>query len=441
MATITAPPAGETAAETLHSAVPTDADVAAMGDHICLLSAQIELLSHERFTYIREFDRLGGWSKEGARTCPHWLTWRTGQDLQTAREHVRVARALGHHRRIDEAFRKGELSYSKVRILTRVATPQNEATLVEQGKQTTEPQLRRVCKSYQEKVQGTADEALCHPDERRSFETHTLASGLVRLSAQVRPEEAAVLMKGLELAIARLREGGSSAGEPPGETSRHQVDALILVFEQFLASKPETTLPSPYEVTLHVVRANDTSELVGVLPDGRVIADETVRRTLCSAPIVTVTYDDAGNAHASRKDGRVTKGQRRSLKARDLGCTFPGCTYMAYFDAHHIHHRIDGGKTTLSNLTLLCRGHHTLVHEGGFKVQKTPSGLAFFDPSGRRLENAPRLPDLGPNAAGELARARRERGIVPQPRKTKWERSPLDLIGAVNALREAGAEL
>jgi hypothetical protein len=74
---------------------------------------------------IREFDARGGWNT-GFRSCAEWLSWRVGLDLGAARQKVRVARALGGLPLLARALARGELSYAKVRALTRVATPQTE---------------------------------------------------------------------------------------------------------------------------------------------------------------------------------------------------------------------------------------------------------------------------------------------------------------------------
>src|SRR2546422_274205 len=82
---------------------------------------------------IRGFDARGGWGN-GFRSCAGWLTWRIGLDPGAARERVRVARALGTLPRLAQALARGELSYAKVRALTRVATPETEERLLAGGR-------------------------------------------------------------------------------------------------------------------------------------------------------------------------------------------------------------------------------------------------------------------------------------------------------------------
>jgi Domain of unknown function (DUF222) len=84
--------------------------------------ASVGAAPYELLAMLREFDERGGWGG-GLHSCAHWLTWRVGLDPGAARERVRVARALGALPVLSAAMRRGEISYSKVRALTRIATP------------------------------------------------------------------------------------------------------------------------------------------------------------------------------------------------------------------------------------------------------------------------------------------------------------------------------
>src|SRR5881296_3486337 len=94
-----------------------------LGDEIAELSAHLDAATAHLLDLIREFDTREGWNT-GFRSCAAWLSWRVGLDLGAARERVRVARALGTLPLLAQALARGELSYAKVRALTRVATPE-----------------------------------------------------------------------------------------------------------------------------------------------------------------------------------------------------------------------------------------------------------------------------------------------------------------------------
>src|SRR5437762_6112242 len=96
---------------------------------------------------IREFDARGGWSN-GFSSCAAWLTWRVGLAPGAAREHVRVARALGALPLLAQALARAEVSYSKVRALTRVATPDTEERLLAVGRAGTTEHVERIVRGW-----------------------------------------------------------------------------------------------------------------------------------------------------------------------------------------------------------------------------------------------------------------------------------------------------
>ena len=108
-----------------------DADLDRLGDRIAELSARIQAATYALLVLIRQFDEQGGWRPGGFSSCAHWLSWRTGLAPGAAREKVRVAHALARLPLIGAAMQRGRVSYSKVRALTRVATPENEAALLD----------------------------------------------------------------------------------------------------------------------------------------------------------------------------------------------------------------------------------------------------------------------------------------------------------------------
>ncbi len=141
---------------------PTEID--ALADDIALAAATIDAATHRLLTMIREFDRAGGWAQQGALSCAHWLSWRVGLGLGPAREKLRVAHRLAELPLLDEAFRRGELSYSKLRAMTRVATADNENALLDLARNSTAAQLERICRYYRQARQPVSRSA---DDDRR----------------------------------------------------------------------------------------------------------------------------------------------------------------------------------------------------------------------------------------------------------------------------------
>ena len=154
--------------------VPTAPTIAALdrlGDAIAELSAHLEAATARLLAMIREFDARGGWNT-GFTSCAAWLSWRVGLDLGAARERVRVARSLATLPRLADALARGELSYAKVRALTRVATPETEARLLTVGRSGTAAHVERIARGWR-RVDRKAEAnlaLLCHRHHRAVHE-------------------------------------------------------------------------------------------------------------------------------------------------------------------------------------------------------------------------------------------------------------------------------
>src|SRR6266496_3013972 len=119
-------------------------EIDALADRIAETAAMLDAATHRLLTDLRRFDEEKGWARQGALSLAYWLNWRCGIALGAAREKVRVAQALGGLPLLDDALRQGQLSFSKLRAMTRIATPENEATLLELARHSTASQLERI---------------------------------------------------------------------------------------------------------------------------------------------------------------------------------------------------------------------------------------------------------------------------------------------------------
>ncbi|MDP2529730.1 MAG: DUF222 domain-containing protein [Candidatus Palauibacterales bacterium] len=465
-----------------------------LGDEIATLAAHIHAATHRMLTLIARFDRLGGWEAAGHRGCAEWLAWRTGMDPHTAREHVRVARALEELPETSASMSRGRLSFSKVRALTRVADPENEADLLELAEGVTAARLERVVRAW--KRGSRQDEAA------RAEEIHRLRrlsvfpdeEGMYVIRGRLEPEVGALLMRAIEAASdalyreERARASGTDAAgdvsaEPPDhvpagtcrtepdtgrEPARRRADALGLLAERALAAGFGTrgedeaadgsgasasehpisgTRAERYQVFLHVdadTLSEDRESGRSELEDGPRVSAETSRRLACDAALIRVTHGpahDLGDGSVpgapapagsvlsvGRRTRTIPPALRRALEVRDRGCRFPGCG-LRFTDAHHVEHWADGGETSLDNCVLLCRYHHRLVHEGGWRLEWWGTGRAVFrDPRGgvhldaereeglsrRARDGGPRSP--APDAQlSTLVRANRLHGADPGP--------------------------
>jgi hypothetical protein len=378
-------------------------EVDALADRIAETAAMLDAATHRLLTDIRRFDELLAWHHQGALSMAHWLHWRCGIALGAAREKVRVAHALVALPDIDDALRRGEVSYSKVRAMTRVATADTEATLLAYARSSTASQLERICRLYR---QVTDTSVSCARGDRfvRVRETD---DGFVRIEMQLLPDEAARVLAACDV----------SAGT--------RADGLVAMAERELRGDAPTR--PPVEITLHV----DAATLSGHLEDGRGVPAETCRRLLCDAGVVPVLDDVDGNPlDVGRKTRTIPTAIRRALSLRDRGCRYPGCTNRLV-DGHHVRPWIEGGPTSLANLVSLCRRHHTFLHEGGCRVRARGDDFDFFLPNGTRI---PTAGTARPSVELSAWIPRQGLSLGPQTACPRWDGTPPDYAAAIDAL-------
>ena len=118
-------------------------------------------------------------------------------------------------------------------------------------------------------------------------------------------------------------------------------------------------------VTIDLERLTGAIRGAGATLDRQVLSARTVRKLACDASIIPMVLGGQGQPlDVGRTKRLVTPGLLAALWARDKACTYPGCGRPPLWcDAHHVQHWADGGTTCLTNLTLLCGHHHTVVHQ------------------------------------------------------------------------------
>src|SRR5882762_9924939 len=219
------------------------AELERLGDQIAELSAHLDAASARLLDLIREFDARGGWNS-GFRSCAAWLSWRVGLDLGAARERVRVARALGTLPLLAQALARGELSYAKVRALTRVATPETEARLLGVGRAGTAAHVERIVRGWRCVDRRAEAREAKRRHASRTLRVYQDEDGMVVVKGRLEPEVGALLIQALAAARESLYQrsrqratfnagvGDVSAETPP--ISQQQADALALLAETAL---------------------------------------------------------------------------------------------------------------------------------------------------------------------------------------------------------------
>lgn len=420
---------------------------ARLGKRITEYAAWLSAGEYRMLEMIREFDRDKLWWLDGAHSCAHWLNYKCGIGMNAAREKVRIANALAKLPQVSAAYRKGTISYSKVRAITRIGTPQNESYLLQIARHGTAAHVEQLVQKYRRcrRLQDQAESVRQHALRELSYFYDE--RGCLNLRGRLPAETGALVLKALERAMARLeaearaerkhlrQQHGNSSWKtapddrPPGgkkarwlpdvsaETrpwepfATRRADALVQLAECYLADEAKGSSGADrYQVVVHVsaetlkgeAPAADVSAETrdpfqtdfAYIEDGPHVSAETARRLSCDASLVEVIDDDKGEPLSiGRKSRLIPTGLRRALRMRDDGCRFPGCTHKRYLDCHHVVHWADGGETSLRNLAQLCRYHHRLLHEHGFGCELTADGaLRFTNALGKELGRSPTAP-------------------------------------------------
>ena len=455
---------GPTPQQVQRTAERAEAD--ALAGRLCAAAAVAARSECELLELVGEFDASGAvrfWTD--VKSVAHWLGWACSMTPGVAREHVRVARALRRMPAVRAAFAEGRLSYSKVREVTRVVDVVDDTQLVELALTATASQLARTVRGFR-----AANGTRLQQEAKRGLTWHTRDDGMVEVRAVLPPEEGAVI-------VAALTAAQDQYGAPPDEPDRGQVptaprytqaDALLDVGRAFLDTAPEDRSGEDRRlVVVHVAaeqlgstgdrdvpagtsratgapaKTDPTCHVEGIGP----VEVETARRLACDADLLGAVVDAHGDVLALGRTRRlVSRAQRRALMIRDGMCQFPGCHQTRHLDAHHRISWAAGGPTDLDNLLLLCRWHHTAVHEGGMSIRRTSGerrGWRFVMPDG-----TPHRPWWDANTLSRVLTepaTRRPEGTgvhaitsFDDPRaqtiRPRWTGEPFDLHACVEAL-------
>src|SRR5687768_2290771 len=295
-----------------------------LGDRIAELSAHLDAATARLLDMIREFDERGGWGNgSGFLSCAHWLSYRANLELGTAQERVRVARALGTLPRLAEALARGELSYAKVRAVTRVAKPETEDVLLKVAREATAAQLERIVRGWRRVDRKAEHEESAQRHKSRSLRVYQDEDGMVVIRGRLEPEAGAVLMRALDAASETLYQQGRDDDDPPW-TGQQRADALVLVAEAALRHELDPGAPGErYQVVIHVdaaVLADPEQPGQSLVENGARLSAESAQRLACDASRVVMRHDEDGNVvEVGARTRTIPPALRRALRHRDRG--------------------------------------------------------------------------------------------------------------------------
>jgi hypothetical protein len=284
----------------------TDDQFQAIEDELVSLAVHINRATYRMLCLIRELDICGAPQNAGFCSTAHYLSWRLGFDMVTAREKVRVARALTDLPAVSVALEKGRISYAKVRAITRIATPETEAALLNIAENGTATHVDQVVRRFRRADSAEQDLNEKH-SEGRYLHTYHDDDGMLVIEARLAPEEGAVFMKALE--AAQELEWKKGADAPAGASlspGQKRADALGTLARAALAGGISAATPasgatpvdsSRYEVVVHVdaeVLADPDAPGRCEIEDGSKIPAGALRRITCDSAIVTMTHGKDG---------------------------------------------------------------------------------------------------------------------------------------------------
>ena len=366
------------------------------------LQRAVAAIEAERLRRLAEIHGRQSHRRDGYLSTASWLVDRHRFGWTAAGKDIRTARSLQRMPCTREGLATGQLSASAVQMLVtaRQAHPaqfrEAEPTLVDAAKRLPARQLHHTVSHWRQALdwsQGLKDAERLREQRRLGLSTTIL--GLVRVDGELDPETGETVLaalRGCQDADRRRKDP-----EDHRTPAQRRVDALGEICRRWLdgAARPTAAGERPHVaviVDLEALRggADGRSEFEHVGP----IHPEVARRWACDASVTrVVTRGSSEPLDVGRRTPVVPAPMRRALIVRDRHCRFPGCDRPPpWCDAHHVIHWAEGGTTALSNLVLLCRRHHRLVHEpGGFRVGMPEGGMPRF----RRPDGTP-LEDRGP---------------------------------------------
>ena len=304
---------------------------------------------------VAELAAAGGWQGHGAPTCAHWVADALDIELCTAREWMRVGKALSALPHIDAAFDSG-LSYSKVRTLTRVATPENERELLELAWDTPAGKLGVVVAAL---LMGHEDpqETRERQHAARSLSWHTEPDGMIAGTFRFPPVTGRPLTAAIDAFVTRTVPDRTPIGDTSADASvnawpsiaQQRADALVQLLEGG-GSRFVT------EVVINVRGDGVTYD------EGTPICWADLERVAPGAFIRALLHDAEGRPiNASARQRHPTVRQQRVVAARDRCCADCGSTEFLEYDHEPAYNKTR--RTVVDEIRFRCRTCHRARHE------------------------------------------------------------------------------
>ncbi|MFK7890902.1 MAG: DUF222 domain-containing protein [Granulosicoccus sp.] len=369
------------------------------------------------------FDDLKGWQHDGARHCAAWIDTELGISRKRGWEYLRVGRSLRSLPVITALFRIGQLTWSKVRLLTRVANEENESLLCHWALDASVSELEKLCNERRWHQHDDDDIRQIENDrallqwESRSLRWNTANNGNTVISLSLPPQLAQAFLNSVEHSLEQLELSEATIAQ-------RRADAAVLMAENSLQNaSTDVAAADRYQVIVSIDAAelrNDANAHIddnaqntdnvrntssthkksnahksgiqlpalparlarltsAISTENSSLGKDTARRLACDCSSSAIINENGGTVNIGRKTRIWPAAMARAIKVRDQQCVFPGCTQTRHLQIHHIVHWADGGSTSVDNGVCLCTHHHILLHEGGYRIERVAGNQKRLD--------------------------------------------------------------
>jgi Domain of unknown function (DUF222)/HNH endonuclease len=315
-----------------------------------------------------EAKRRGSFQRHGSVSLTRWLAHHADVSNAEARALVGLASTMATHPETGAMVASGTVSHTRARILSRAAQAhpkvyeRDEAMLVGLAGTRSLPDLNRLVRYWRNCADDTlAESGAADQREAAYLNASVTWAGMVRLDGLLDPETGEAVLAALDAATPAPVAGDGCPA------SNRRVEALAAICEQWLRNgTTDGGLRAAVTLTVDLDTLEGRHGRHCELGRTGPITAETARRILCDADVTRViTRGESEILDLGRATRVPSPALRKALHLRDRRCRFAGCERPAHWtDAHHIVPWLRGGDTSLDNLILLCRRHHTMLHEG-----------------------------------------------------------------------------
>ena len=360
-------------------ALPQDAS--AIRKRLHALSQSMTSSHADLLELLVRFDELEGWKCNGSKHCAAWMNSEIGISVQSGWEYLRVGRRLRTLTTLRALFRVGKVSWSKVRLISRVADETNEKLLCHAALDASVSDVKKLCEGYRWNDENDTDAENAKAMQQwlaRSLTWTEASNGNTKIQITLPPELAQVFLNSVEQSV-------NQTDTTSTDMSQRRADAAVLMAEKSLQSEGrEITTADRYQVVVSVEAAElkkpsasahapaphlpQTIRKRPTVRNAGPIAKETARRIACDCRLSVNHTKNGEPTNIGRKSRVWPAAMVRAIKDRDQVCVWPGCIQSRHLHIHHIKHWADGGETSVNNGACLCSHHHTLVHEGGYSL-------------------------------------------------------------------------